>query len=235
MPRQTGTVVQNNFVKGLITEFTGLNFPEDAATDALNVRFTRTGALKRRLGIDLEDEAVALTYSLSDGVIKEFVWHAVAKNGGFTFLVLQKGSVVHFFELDDADNLSLGIHPTSLDLNDFRVPGAPTPENTPCSFASGAGYLFIAHPNCNPIIVRWENEETDFQRAQINIRIRDFEGVEDSLKITENPATLTDAHHYNLKNQGWDQQVRVGNVTNEIGEGGSNSPGSNSELFWSNI
>jgi hypothetical protein len=230
MARQAGNVVQNNWVRGLITEATGLNFPEDAATDADSVRFDPKGSVSRRLGIDLEGSATTLAYEVSDGVLKEFVWNAVANTGGFTFLVLQKGEAVHFFELDDGDNLSASVH-----LSDYQAPGAPAIKDTPCSFAGGAGYLFIAHPYCDPVIVRWNNGDQEFEAARVPIRIRDFKGVEDELNITENPTNLSDEHHYNLKNQGWDQQVRVGSVTNDLGTGGANSPSTGTNFFWESL
>src|SRR5690606_23721544 len=129
--------------------------------------------------------------------------------GGFTFLVLQKGSTVHFFELETGDNLSTGLLPVSLDLIDYKAAGAGPIHDIPCSFASGAGYLFIGHPSIDPVIVRYNVEEETFEASGIEILIRDFDGLPDNLKITENPSTLTDEHHYNLKNQGWDQQVRI--------------------------
>lgn len=225
MARQAGTVVTNNWIKGVITEATGLNFPEDAATDADNVRFDPKGSVSRRLGIDLEGEAETITPATSDGVIKEFVWQAVAQSGSFTFLVLQKGSVVHLFELEDGDNLSGSLHPTSVDLDDFKTGGAPAINNIPCSFASGEGYLFVAHPYCDPFMIRWNNSTQQFETLEVTVRARDFDGLEDGLRIGENPTSLSTEHHYNLRNQGWDQQVRVGNVTNDAGTGGSISGG----------
>lgn len=224
MARTAGAIVENQWTRGLITEATGLNFPEHAATDADNVKFLPRGAVTRRLGIDIEGDARTLPFDENDGVIKEFVWEAVSQNGGYTFLVLQKGSYVHFFELEDGDTISAGLDDAYLDLREFLAPGGSNVENTPCSFDAGAGYLFIAHPSCEPVIVRWLSDEARFQFAEIVIQIRDFEGVEDDLGSLDNPDTLTDEHHYNLRNQGWDQEVRIGNVTNEVGTGGPLSP-----------
>lgn len=234
MPRQSGATVENQWSKGLVTEATGLNYPEHAATDADNVKFLPKGTVVRRKGIDIEGSAETLSYSVSEGVIKEFVWQAVAQTGGYVFLVLQKGSTVHFFELETGDTISAGLTPTSIDLEDFKVAGAQGPvAYTPCSFTSGAGYLYIAHPLCDPVLVRYDSSAQNFETARIEIEVRDFTGVEDNLGIEENPDALTDEHHYNLRNQGWDQQVRTGNVTNDIGQGGSLSPGrSDDRLDW---
>lgn len=221
MPRGEITTVQNKLTRGLITEATGLNFPEDAVTDSDNVKFDPVGFVERRKGIDIESNAETLAYEDSDGVIKEFIWEAVAGTGRFTFLVLQKGKVVHFFKLASSSNVSSTIQPVSLDLSDYKAAGASHIKETPASFASGAGYLYIAHPKCDPIIVRWNNEESAFEAARITILIRDFEGLEDNLKVDKNPGSLSKEHHYNLLNQGWDQKVRVGTVDNELGDGGT--------------
>lgn len=221
MPRNVGSVIQNNLSRGVITEATGLNFPDNAAVDALNVTFDPVGSVRRRKGFDIEGEALTKTYSDSDGLIKEFVWQSVARSGGFTFLVLQTGSTVVFYELTSSDALSAGINIVGLDLNQYKSPGAGDLRMTPCTFASGAGFLFIAHPMCNPIIVRWNEDTQAFEAALVKLRIRDFEGVEDTEALLTNPVNLTTEHHYNLRNQGWDQIVRIGSTSNEMGEGGN--------------
>lgn len=233
MPRNTGTVISNNLSRGFITEATGLNFPENATTESLNVVYDDIGSVRRRLGIDVEGGATTLAYKDSDGLVKEFVWQAVARSGGFTFLVLQTGSVVHFYELTQSEALSSGILPVSIDLDAYKAPGAGELRMTPCSFAAGAGYLFIAHPLCDPVIVRWVEDEGHFEAARISLRIRDFEGVEDSEGLLTNPVNLTDSHHYNLRNQGWNQEVRVGTVSNEVGTGGPLSNWTYPDLQWS--
>ena len=51
MPIVPSASIENNFTAGLKTEFTGLNFPENAATDCDNVIFDMPGDVTRRLGI----------------------------------------------------------------------------------------------------------------------------------------------------------------------------------------
>lgn len=221
MARGSGTAIQNKLIKGLITEATGLNFPEDAVTDALNVKFDPSGFIERRLGIDIENTATTLAYNDSDGVLKEYIWSAVAMNGQNTFLVLQKGAAIHFYNLSTGGTVSPNLMPVSIDLNNYKAPGAGDIREYPASFSSGQGKLFIAHPNCDPVVVRWNSQSDVFEVAAIKVLIRDFEGLQDDLKVDENPADLSTEHHYNLRNQGWDQEVRVGTVSNELGEGGS--------------
>ena len=54
MARSIGTTVENNFVNGLITEATGLNFPENACTDTLNCIFYDNGKVSRRKNVRFE-------------------------------------------------------------------------------------------------------------------------------------------------------------------------------------
>jgi hypothetical protein len=232
MAREGTTLIENTFIKGLITEATGMNFPEHAAIEADNVRFNSKGNVTRRLGINLEEDFDYTAYDNQVGVIREFVWQAVGNSGGSTFLVLQKGEDITFYGLSEL-SLSAGLLSATINLNDYLAAGAGPVRTIPASFASGSGYLFIAHPFCDPIIVRYNSTTEVFEAARVTIRIRDFEGVEDGLAVNENPATLSTLHHYNLKNQGWDQTVRVGSVTNDIGAGGGLSPSPTITLTWS--
>jgi hypothetical protein len=51
MARQAGEFIENQFTKGLITEATGLNFPEKAVIESWNTRYGKTGETTRRLGV----------------------------------------------------------------------------------------------------------------------------------------------------------------------------------------
>lgn len=233
MPRNIGAVIGNNLSKGLITEATGMNFPENAVTDAENVVFNPSGSVERRKGFDVEGGAIAKSYQSSEGIIKEFLWRSVARTGGYSFLVVQMGDEIHFYEVTQHDSLSQQIRIEAILLQNYKAPGATDIHRDPVSLASGAGYLFIAHPKCDPIMVKYNSDTDIFEQARVEIMIRDFEGVQDGLGIVENPVNLSDTHHYNLMNQGWNKEVRVGTVSNEIGSGGPLYPdNSGSDPIW---
>jgi hypothetical protein len=40
--------------------------------------------------------------------------------------------------------------------------------------------------------------------TELTVYVRDFDGLDDGLAIDNKPATLSDSHNYNLRNQGWD-------------------------------
>src|SRR5260370_42393322 len=54
MAQQPSPAVENHFIAGLKTEFTGLNFPENAATDTQNCVYSLIGDVTRRSGINYE-------------------------------------------------------------------------------------------------------------------------------------------------------------------------------------
>lgn len=202
MARKAGNVAENNFTRGLITEATGLNFPENAVTETWNCVFEPKGTVRRRLGIDLEAEAQTIPFLVA-GAIVEYLWEAVSQTGTRTFLVLQTGSAIAFYDLSEGETISTRVKDFAVNLETYLAMPSTTFHERPCSFASGNGRLFIAHPNCEPIVVEYDEEEDDITQEAIIIQVRDFEGVDDGLEPAEEPATLSPEHHYNLKNQGW--------------------------------
>lgn len=215
MPRSVATSVDNSFVKGLITEATGLNFPENASTETFNCVFEHTGEVSRRLGIDYESDFVLNDIPASTGnAIREFLWKAVAQNGEFTFVVIQIGNVLSFYSVEDTA-ISATKKSFTVDLDTYKVTGSPTVNDITCSFDSGNGYLFITHPYCEPIYVSYDSTSDTITSTSIDVRIRDFEGIEDTLEDDERPTVLTKEHHYNLLNQGWGVDVScTSNLTN---------------------
>lgn len=219
MARASGSSVENTFVRGLITEATGLNFPENAVTDADNVVFEKTGLVHRRLGIDLEGRWVAhdiedlapgagpITDQELTGAVQTFLWKTVDEDGKTDILVIQLACQIVFFELANG-NTSANLKDFTLDLMDYatyassEVVGAAE-----CSFAGGGGFLFIAHPWCRPLGIEYSSASDDITVKRIRIKVRDLEGFDDEddpLGPSQRPKPhMTKQHRYNLKNQGW--------------------------------
>lgn len=202
MARSAGNVIENNFTRGLITEATGLNFPENAVTETWDCVFEPKGLVRRRLGIDLETGAQTVA-QITAGAIVEFLWEAVSQTGTRMFLVMQTGDTVVFYDMGDGDTVSAGVKDFFVDLTTYQTKTSSTFHEMPCAFAAGNGRLFIVHPIANPIMVEYDEDTDTITETEINIKVRDFEGVEDGLEPAEEPTTLSAEHHYNLKNQGW--------------------------------
>lgn len=213
MPRASGTVVENDFLKGLITETTELRFPTTACTETFDCVFGRTGTASRRLGFDLEDNHTALSTSPgSTDAYTEYLWTSVAGNGNKNILVTQQGNVIRFYTLFGSSNVGENLHSTTLDLDDYIPSGsALDPAVLQCQYTAGRGILVIVNPGIDPIYVTYDPDLDDFTATTIEIRIRDFEGMDDGLGDGERPAiadvatckTVNPEHYYNLLNQGW--------------------------------
>lgn len=206
MARGATIVVENNFVKGLITEGTALNFPENAVTEGDNVVFSEQGSVRRRNGIDLEVGGTILeldTLADQPGIFREFLWESVGQNGQISFLVQQIGEVLHFFEVS-GDSLSDKKKSFTIDLVARSInPDTSETGNLACQLTSGKGYLFVAHPNCNPFYVSYDSDTDTITSTSIRVEVRDFARLDDDLDTDERPETLSNEHKYNLFNQGW--------------------------------
>jgi hypothetical protein len=204
MPRAASVTVENNFSKGLITEISGVNSPENSVTSSSNVTYDRKGKAKARQGFRYEDGATQVTYPHT-GVRNEFLWETVSDNASKTFVVVQFGSNVKFFELVDGQSLSSGFTALTVNLLSNKISTFPDSavSGTNCTFSAGKGYLFIAHPACNPVYIKYTVSTNSITVNPIAVQIRDFETLDDGLAVDARPATLTATHNYNLFNQGW--------------------------------
>jgi hypothetical protein len=204
MPRSHGVSVQNKFIKGLITEGTALSFPEDACTETFNCVFDHLGRVTRRLGIDLEGGKVTRTSDMANGVTVTYLWKNVGGDGDINYAVVQNGFTLIFYRVLSSAALSAGLHANTVTLTTFSSVAASTVQSQECQFAQGNGFLFVTHPSCEPFYVSYDIAGNTFTATQINLKERDFVGItSDNVQDQERPTSLTDAHRYNLANQGW--------------------------------
>lgn len=213
MARNVGTTVENQFIQGLITEATGVNFPEKAVAECWNVRFEKTGNVTRRLGYAYENDEISVGGSVELGVCKSFLWKAVGTDGSKTFLVIQSGSLVSFYEPDSDGNFGPGLKSFGIDLDTYKtsIVGVSVAE-AEAGISAGNGKLFINHPYCEPIYAIYDSDSDSISVTQYTIFVRDMEGVDDGLEPGQRPSSLSNLHKYNLWNQGWNQpKVNWGN------------------------
>lgn len=228
MPLQVNQAIENNFRNGLITEATGLNFPENACTDTNNCIFNWTGSVSRRLGIDFEDDFSVKAINRNNSVVVPFLWKNVTGVGDTSLVVAQIGATLYFWKIDGTTATSAGALSTTVTLS--SVSGAPTPEAVECQFANGNGKLFVTHPYLDPFYVVYNTADSTVTATTITIQIRDFEGdTTDATGLTRPTAeitTVSKAHLYNLYNQGW-------NVTNLTAWGTDETTmPSNADVMW---
>lgn len=253
MPRLQKDVQYNNFSNGLITEATGLSYPENSLLDVDNCDIELNGTIRRRLGLDQEvggfsygsayfkDGLVANGYAdKKDLALGWHLWSNPGNKANLYFIVLQVGN--HLIVLDynaeavtDIQSIDQyfpdGLRVVSLNPYNNQIP-ASSPQTqeerdyrsatTQVSTSSGSGRLWVTSAAVAPFYLEYDvtgvqpklldrglgYDGTGDQRES-RPRIRDFNGVEDGLKVDERPVTLTDTHLYNLRNQGWSEQVEV--------------------------
>lgn len=226
MPRQKQVEISNTFARGLITEVSSLNFPKDACIETDNCKFDYKGIVTRRLGFDYETGFSSFESQRSDDAVSEFVWEAPNGNGARTYVVVQIGATLYFYEEDIDGPLSPGKESFTILLTDFDITGAPTVDTEPCQYAAGKGFLFVAHPYCEPFYVTLSAAADAVSGTAITVKTRDLVGLtptatypDNVTRPTSTQAGLDDFDEYNLFNAGWDR----GPITDHGGDS-SNSP-----------
>src|SRR5215207_4723344 len=140
MPSKLLTSTENHFNKGLVTEFTGLNFPENAATDADNTTFTLTGEVLRRLGIDYEENFEQNTSIKTNKAINSYKWNNAGGDGLTEIVVVQVGNTLHFYKSSDATiafPLSTQLLLSTIDISAFiSADNSNDPSEVECQFDS---------------------------------------------------------------------------------------------------
>lgn len=211
MARDQAISVQNSFVKGFITEATGLNFPENAVTYADNVEFPNIGSVRRRPGFDFESHFEESIQDPTAKVIVTYLWSNASEEGDISFLVEQMGNIIHFYRVSFDESLSSGLHAHTINLQDYSIGGVSV-ASLECQFSVGNGFLFITNPKADTIRVEYHLETDTFTENQIDVFIRDYEGdpadvLDIDVRPTSDLAGLTAAHSYNLYNQGWTESL----------------------------
>lgn len=229
MARNVATAIQNNFIGGLVTQATALNFPPNAMFDAVNVVVSERAIVSRRPGFDFENNFVLKALVNSNKVQNTFLWKNAGGDGNTNYVVHQNGSYVEFYNTNSNLSLSAGVSPNTLDLNSFISVGA-TQDNldqNECQFAAGLDYLFGVHPYCDPFYVKL-NPDGTFTSSVITFTIRDVVGIpEPGVLVDNRSGTMTANHAYNLYNQGWDSSK-----WNTFYTAASSKFPSNADVWW---
>ncbi len=193
------------FVGGKVSDSNPINPTPNTARELTNVDLEANGKISRRLGLDFEESFVlsAGPFSLADlrGLtVNTFEWFNVANSDLATFFALRIGDTMFFY--DEGDLPFSGGLVASLDISTFSTDVFKSP-NSPIQAASGRGVLFVTGEFFNPFFIEFDPLTATFSGTEIEMKRRDFEGVDDGLANDTRPSTLSSNHHYNLLNQGW--------------------------------
>lgn len=202
--------VENNFIGGLKTEFTGLNFPENACTAASNCVFSIIGDVLRREGIDWEDNGVLQNINLSGVAVSTFKWNNAGGDGSSQLVVVQAGRNLYLFKSSVAtvaSPVSAQLLTPVIDISAYQAFGnTDVVDNFECQYAEGNGYLFVFHPSCEPFFIQYVSTTNAVTTDFITLQIRDVVGIfpePGNPQINTRPTDLIPEHNYNLQNQGW--------------------------------
>lgn len=212
MPRQAQTVIETNFIKGLITEATALKSDPSSCTETFDCVFDFTGKVSRRLGIEYEDSyALNSVTKETNEIFTEYLWTSVGGLGTISFAVVQQGSTLRFYDASNDDALSANPKSFTVDLTDYLPStGTRDPALFRCDFAQGSGRLIVVNEACDPFYIEYDATGDTIAGTAITLLARDFEGLDDGLGINDRPAdtvagikSSNPEHYYNLINQGW--------------------------------
>ncbi len=204
MPRSIGATVENNFVRGVVTEFSGFNFPENACVAADNCEFTDRGKIIRRRGIKFEEGYAYFNYTFDPALdaINEYFWKTPGGQGEVSFVCLQLGTTIHFYKVG-LTNVSSNKNSFTYNLDLVKAAGAPTTRGLHVGWSSGSEVMVVTHPYCPPIEFTYDPVLDTFVARTLSVKIRDFKIQNNSQDPAFRPATLSDSMRYDLYNQGW--------------------------------
>ena len=214
MARQTSAVELSNFVAGLITEASPLTFPPNASLDEQNFVLRRDGSRRRRLGMDLEQDAVTVTTGVTvpasgEVAFQSFKWQNAGGDPSRNLIAVQTGNELRIFDSSIAPISSSNL---------FTKVYAGVDATKVFSFAAVDGILVVA--TGTPEISTLEYKAGTITASSSRLLVRDLFGVADVVGgvnlrsgsgVTTRPTAQTDNHVYNLRNQTWAEPRKVVN------------------------
>lgn len=137
------------------------------------------------------------------GITRTHHWRNVGGNPDLNLMVVQMGSQLRIYP--DAAIVTATTFLEYVDLNIYAVDGATESQisTTPVNTDYARGYLFVVGQHINPFFIEWDGENAKPIVTLIDIRERDFEGIEDGFDNMVQPITEIASHKYNLLNKGW--------------------------------
>lgn len=195
-------------VRGINSEASLINFPVDEfVVDEENFVLTRRGSHNRRLGVDYEpayelSSALMTSPFYEEGGVSTFLWKDVNGDSERAVVVVQEGNRLRFYKYRES-SISANDYGVSIDLNEFLLPGQEEAGLFECQMAEGFGMLFVTNRAIKPLLITFVPDSEAFVAKPINIKIRDFKGIDDGLAVDQRVSFITDQHRYNLQNQGW--------------------------------
>ena len=198
--------VFRSFVKGLITEASPLTFPENASIDEENFVLNRDGSRSRRLGLDYEGTYAKTSTGLTADDIKEgrqsfHRWDTPSGTSSVAIGVVRVKNKLWFVDL-------LTASPSANLLNSGNSITITGLSNSKVETAVISNQLIIVSKDLDkPVLLSYNSTTDTVSQSTVDIKVRDIWGLVDGLDDDERPATLSNEHKYNLRNQGWNENI----------------------------
>ena len=198
--------VYRSFIKGLVTEASPLTFPENASIDESNFVLNRDGSRSRRLGIDYEDNyaLTATGFTAAQLASSKQSFHRWDSPGGATSVsigIVRINDKLWFMDLlsnsPSANLLNSGSSITLTGLADADI--ETTVINNKC--------IVVSKQLSKPVVLTYNTSTGAITQSNLSIKVRDIWGVDDGLNVDDRPASLSNTHKYNLRNQGWNPSI----------------------------
>lgn len=204
MPR--ASLIKNHFEfsKGKLTEFTGLNFPENALTVATNVDINFKGEVSRRKGLDYHPSASISTREsseiLSKTGLQAWVWEDSDIDGENDVLIMKESDFLIIYLISALTGTG---YPDYTEYS--TIPLLPSTgssidqvKRSLLSVTFNKGVMYWSGHNVTPGYFR----AGDTAATTRPILIRDTKGIEEEDPLNR-PSSLNDIRKYNLLNNGW--------------------------------
>lgn len=190
MPRAKGSKDYTSLVQGLVTEASPLAYPEGSTADEKNFLLDPDGGVrKRRKGYQSFSQEFSVQGS--GKVLYSGYWKSADRL--FVITSTDQGTYlnIHRNDNDRTRRSSVQVYTEELDT---------------VSVSEARGDLVITGgyggQSVKPLMIHQDTEDLGYV-YEIALHFRDFKLIEDGLRVSERPVTLTDEHKYNLLNAGW--------------------------------
>lgn len=214
------------FIGGLNTEGSDTDDMVLNTSDELNCTILPEQMRGRRYGFNIEPDGRWI--DANEDIKAHCVYHWNNVYDDNNFIVVQINRNIYIFK--DVYTISNEDPIKIFDISSFSTMS----DILPVDITSVSDSLFIVGKWLKPIVIKYNSETKDFEGPVLNNpKFRDFNGVDDGLKIDQRPTSLSFAHLYNLYNQGWDKEIYdpVGQTYSKLVSSDPNNPG----IFYTTV
>lgn len=165
-----------------------MKFPTGYFAAAENVLPKADKSIIRAGGIDAEDDYIihdtgGATLPLNTEAISSHTWFNVARKESLNYRVQQIGSTLTFWDLTTIP-ISNSKKTFTFNLNTYSKPSGQ-PANAIIQTSSISGVLVVTSPELEPFYIKYNPTSDTITTTKINIQIRDFDDVYDTIGATQ--------------------------------------------------